>query len=255
MAGTGLHQQDRDGLRHQPQRVVAGAEDWMQFIPSTWRPTVSMPTTTAGRIRTTRSTRSALRPLPEGRRWRSRHPPSDPRLQPRRLVRRRGPAGAQQYGAFRMRWSARSQPHRGAHFPVAANARYADDINDAAALARSTTQRKAAGNAADVIQSDASRRSINIYSRWSPGHRQRWVIKKMAIAGPGNFIVLEDAYGNRYTYSNSTHFPDASGASSAEAGRRRLQARGASADAPRCLSAPSPRRIPRPSTSTRRQCS
>ena len=39
----------------------------------------------------------------------------------------------------------------GAHFPVAADARYADDINDAAALARSTTERKAAGNAADVI--------------------------------------------------------------------------------------------------------
>ena len=52
----------------------------------------------------------------------------------------------------------------GAHFPVAADARYADDINDAAALARSTTQRKAAGNAADVISSNASRRSINIYS-------------------------------------------------------------------------------------------
>ena len=33
----------------------------------------------------------------------------------------------------------------GAHFPVAADARYADDIDDAAALARSTTQRKAAG--------------------------------------------------------------------------------------------------------------
>ena len=30
----------------------------------------------------------------------------------------------------------------GAHFPVAADARYADDINDAAALARSTTQRQ-----------------------------------------------------------------------------------------------------------------
>ena len=52
----------------------------------------------------------------------------------------------------------------GAHFPVAADARYADDINDAAALARSTTERRASGNAADVISSDASRRSINIYS-------------------------------------------------------------------------------------------
>ena len=93
----------------------------------------------------------------------------------------------------------------GAHFPVAANARYADDINDAAALARSTTQRKAAGNAADVIQSDASRRSINIYS--SEGAPvvavNDGVIKKMGQTRElGRFIVLEDAYGNRYTYSD-----------------------------------------------------
>src|SRR5262249_56614142 len=39
----------------------------------------------------------------------------------------------------------------GAHFPVAADARYAADISDAAALRRSTTQRRSAGNAADVI--------------------------------------------------------------------------------------------------------
>ena len=52
----------------------------------------------------------------------------------------------------------------GAHFPVAADARYADDINDAAALARSQTAAQTAGNAADVIRSNASRRSINIYS-------------------------------------------------------------------------------------------
>jgi Transglycosylase SLT domain len=92
----------------------------------------------------------------------------------------------------------------GAHFPVAADARYADDISDAAALTRSTTQRKAAGNAADVIQSDANRRSINIYS--SPDAPvvavNDGVIKKMGKSKElGKFIVLQDAYGNRYTYS------------------------------------------------------
>jgi hypothetical protein len=92
----------------------------------------------------------------------------------------------------------------GAHFPVAANAHYADDINDAAALARSTAQRKAAGNAADVIASDASRRSINVYSK--PGASVVAVndgtIKKIGHSKElGNFIVLEDAYGNRYTYA------------------------------------------------------
>ena len=92
----------------------------------------------------------------------------------------------------------------GAHFPVAADARYADDIDDAAALARSTTQRKAAGNAADVITSDASRRSINVYSSLNAPvvAVNDGVIKKMGNSKElGKFIVLQDAYGNRYTYS------------------------------------------------------
>ena len=92
----------------------------------------------------------------------------------------------------------------GAHFPVAADARYADDISDAAALTRSTTQRKAAGNAADVIQSDANRRSINIYSSLDAPvvAVNDGVIRKMGKSKElGKFIVLQDAYGNRYTYS------------------------------------------------------
>jgi hypothetical protein len=91
----------------------------------------------------------------------------------------------------------------GAHFPVADNARYADDINDAAALARSTAQRRAAGNAADVIASDAGRRSINIYSKpdASVVAVNDGVIKKIGHSKElGKFIVLQDAYGNRYTY-------------------------------------------------------
>jgi hypothetical protein len=93
----------------------------------------------------------------------------------------------------------------GAHFPVAADARYADDINDAAALARSTTQRKASGNAADVIESNAQRRSINIYSSLNAPvvAVNDGVIKKMGDSQQlGKFIVLQDAYGNRYTYSH-----------------------------------------------------
>src|SRR5204863_3141938 len=77
-------------------------------------------------------------------------------------------------------------------------------INDAAALARSTTQRKAAGNAADVIASDANRRTINIYSRpRAPVVAVNdGVIKKMGNSKElGKFIVLQDAYGNRYTYA------------------------------------------------------
>jgi hypothetical protein len=93
----------------------------------------------------------------------------------------------------------------GAHFPVAADARYADDINDAAALTRSTTQRRAAGNAADVIASNAERRSINIYSSLNAPvvAANDGVIKKMGDSKElGKFIVLQDAYGNRYTYGH-----------------------------------------------------
>ncbi len=93
----------------------------------------------------------------------------------------------------------------GAHFPVAADARYADDINDAAALARSTTERRAAGNAADVITSDASRRSINIYSSLNAPvvAVNDGVIKKIGDnAKLGKYIVLQDAYGNQYTYAD-----------------------------------------------------
>ena len=93
----------------------------------------------------------------------------------------------------------------GAHFPVAADAKYADDINDAAALARSTTQRKSSGNAADVIESNAQRRSINIYSSLNAPvvAVNDGVIKKMGDSKElGKFIVLQDAYGNRYTYAH-----------------------------------------------------
>jgi Transglycosylase SLT domain len=93
----------------------------------------------------------------------------------------------------------------GAHFPVAADARYADDINDAAALARSTTERKGAGNAADVISSDASRRSINIYSSLNAPvvAVNDGVVKKIGENDKlGKYLVLQDAYGNQYTYAD-----------------------------------------------------
>jgi hypothetical protein len=93
----------------------------------------------------------------------------------------------------------------GAHFPVAADSRYADDINDAAALARSNTERKGPGNAADVMSSDASRRSINIYSSLNAPvvAVNDGVIKKIGENDKlGKYIVLQDAYGNDYTYGH-----------------------------------------------------
>ncbi|HEY5977631.1 MAG TPA: lytic murein transglycosylase [Solirubrobacterales bacterium] len=93
----------------------------------------------------------------------------------------------------------------GAHFPIAADASYSDDISTRAALKRATPdERDDYGNAAEVITSSPTRRGINIFAaEGSPvvavndgvirkyGHSKRL----------GNYVVLEDAYGNRYTYA------------------------------------------------------
>ena len=91
----------------------------------------------------------------------------------------------------------------GAHFPVAAKARYADDISERRAAKRAKS-RKGAGNVADVVTSSPTRRGINIYSRKGApvvavndgtikrvGHNSRL----------GNFIVLQDTYGNHFIYA------------------------------------------------------
>jgi hypothetical protein len=92
----------------------------------------------------------------------------------------------------------------GAHFPVAADARYADDISEREALKRSKTNRLLPGNAADVISDSPTRRGINIYSRVNAPvvAVNDGVIKKMGQNERlGKYIVLQDAYGNRYTYA------------------------------------------------------
>ena len=92
----------------------------------------------------------------------------------------------------------------GAHFPVAAKARYADDISEREALRRSQTNAKTSGNAADIISSSPTRRGINIYSKVNAPvvAVNDGVIKKIGQSPDlGKFIVLEDAYGNRYTYA------------------------------------------------------
>jgi hypothetical protein len=92
----------------------------------------------------------------------------------------------------------------GARFPVAADARYADDISEREAAERSAPKRGVAGNAADVISSSPTRRGINIYSREEAPvvAVNDGVIKQIGHSKKlGNYIVLEDAYGNRFTYA------------------------------------------------------
>ncbi|HET7484653.1 MAG TPA: lytic murein transglycosylase [Solirubrobacterales bacterium] len=93
----------------------------------------------------------------------------------------------------------------GAHFPVAADARYADDLAAREAMQRSTPGAGAAyGNAAETISSSPTRRGINIFSNQGAPivAVNDGTIKAIGDSPKlGRFIVLEDAYGNRYTYA------------------------------------------------------
>jgi len=92
----------------------------------------------------------------------------------------------------------------GDRFPVAAKSRYADDIAERQAAKRAKPRKGVSGNVSDVISSSPTRRGINIYSRSGApvvavndgtiekvGHSKRL----------GRYVVLADAYGNRFTYA------------------------------------------------------
>jgi murein DD-endopeptidase MepM/ murein hydrolase activator NlpD len=92
----------------------------------------------------------------------------------------------------------------GAHFPIAADSRYSDELAARTALKNSTTDTRIAGNAAEVISSSPTRRGINIFAKkGSPVVAVNdGVIRKLGHAADlGNFVILEDSYGNRYTYA------------------------------------------------------
>ncbi|MEZ5156569.1 MAG: lytic murein transglycosylase [Solirubrobacterales bacterium] len=92
----------------------------------------------------------------------------------------------------------------GAHFPVAAKARYADDISERAAIKRAAPTPGSSGNAADVVSDSPTRRGIDIYSKDGAPvvAANDGVITKIGQNGElGRFIVLRDAYGNEYTYA------------------------------------------------------
>jgi hypothetical protein len=93
----------------------------------------------------------------------------------------------------------------GAHFPVAADASYADDLSAREALKQGASGAEDAyGEAANVISSSPTRRGINIFAaEGAPVVAVNdGVIEKMGHSEAfGNFVVLQDAYGNRYTYA------------------------------------------------------
>ena len=92
----------------------------------------------------------------------------------------------------------------GAHFPVAADARYADDINDAAV----------AGALHHRAPVRGQRRRRDQFERPPPKHQHLLEPQRSGGRGQrrggqedrrerrlGKYIVLQDAYGNRYTYA------------------------------------------------------
>ena len=86
-------------------------------------------------------------------------------------------------------------------FPVFARARYADDIAERQLLKRVNRGE----NAAQLVESDDSRRSIDIFaSKGSPVVAVNdGVIKKIGRNRKlGRHVVLQDVYGNRYTYAH-----------------------------------------------------
>jgi hypothetical protein len=94
----------------------------------------------------------------------------------------------------------------GAHFPIAADARYADDVSARASLdgSAASAEISSSGSAAEVISSSPTPRGINIFSAEDAPvvAVNDGVIRKIGDAGKlGKFVVLEDTYGNRYTYA------------------------------------------------------
>ena len=87
------------------------------------------------------------------------------------------------------------------HFPVYARARYADDLAEQQATARVS----AGQNAARLDSSSAGRHGIDIFARsGAPVIAVNDGVIKAIGNSPslGRYVVLQDVYGNRYTYAH-----------------------------------------------------
>src|SRR3954452_724626 len=85
-------------------------------------------------------------------------------------------------------------------FPVAARARYADDLAE-----RKLKHAKRGQNAANVVESNDARRGIAIFAhRGSPVVAVNdGVVKRIGRSRRlGHYVVLQDVYGNRYMYAH-----------------------------------------------------
>ena len=94
------------------------------------------------------------------------------------------------------------------HFPVHGKARYADDL----AEKDHNRRMKRGENAALVVKSNPSRRGINVYAKaGSPVIAVNdGVVKKIGTSERlGRYVILQDVFGNRYTYAHLKTTADA----------------------------------------------
>ena len=92
----------------------------------------------------------------------------------------------------------------GAHFPVAANARYADQVTVREAIRKANPSQGGSGNVAEVLDSSPDRRSVTIFSRPSAPvvAVNDGVIQEIGQSEElGHYVILQDVYGNRFTYA------------------------------------------------------
>jgi hypothetical protein len=86
------------------------------------------------------------------------------------------------------------------HFPVAARSTYADGLD-----AKAATRPVQGTNAAVPVEGNPSRRSINIFAKAGApviAVNDGRVVKVGTSPAFGNYVVLQDVYGNRYMYAH-----------------------------------------------------
>ena len=92
----------------------------------------------------------------------------------------------------------------GARFPVAADSRYADDITERRLLERVQRGQTVGAQVSESVASSPKRRAVDVYAdEGSPVLAVNdGVIEKIGHSDElGDYIVLQDTYGNHYTYA------------------------------------------------------
>jgi hypothetical protein len=116
-------------------------------------------------------------------------------------------------------------------FPVYAKARYADDLQEREALKRV----RRGQNAANLVEGDQSRRGIEIYTRRGAPivAVNDGIVKRIGRSERrGRYIVLQDVYGNRYTYGGLSRVAESYPVPKDEAGTLRTEAEATKANDP-----------------------